>query len=112
MIRKMITTTRTWRPRPSDRRQPQPDCARKPPDEQAPGGAEARAPRASKPGHDIRYLCVSHRICEEHMGTALLGASSTEMMQDFPLHVSDGHLNKPRLINSLWTKVSERSEGV
>jgi hypothetical protein len=34
-------------------------------------------------------LCIisSHRICEEHMGTALLGASSTEMMQDFPLHV-------------------------
>jgi uncharacterized protein (DUF433 family) len=35
-------------------------------------------------------LCIisSHRICEEHMVTALLlGASSTEMMQDFPLHV-------------------------
>jgi hypothetical protein len=34
-------------------------------------------------------LCIisSHRICEEHMGTALLGASSTEMMQDFPLRV-------------------------
>ena len=34
-------------------------------------------------------LCIisSHRICEEHMGTALIGASSTEMMQDFPLHV-------------------------
>ena len=34
-------------------------------------------------------LCIisSYRICEEHMGTTLLGASSTEMMQDFPLHV-------------------------
>jgi hypothetical protein len=37
-------------------------------------------------------LCIisSHRICEEPMGTALLGASSTEMMQDFPLHVQEG----------------------
>jgi hypothetical protein len=26
--------------------------------------------------------------------------------------LSDAHLNKPRLINSLWTKVSEGSEGV
>src|SRR5262245_52257642 len=36
-------------------------------------------------------LCIisSYLICEEHMGTALLGASSTEMMQDFPLHVSE-----------------------
>jgi hypothetical protein len=36
-------------------------------------------------------LCIisSYRICEEHTGTALLGASSTEMMQDFPLHLLD-----------------------
>ena len=34
-------------------------------------------------------LCIisSHRLCEEPIGTALLGASSPEMMQDFPLHV-------------------------
>src|SRR5437588_8695837 len=28
------------------------------------------------------------------------------------VRLSDCHLNKHRLINSLWTKVSERSEGV
>ena len=33
------------------------------------------------------------------MGTALLGASSTEMMQDFPLHVSKRHIK--RLVKSL-----------
>jgi hypothetical protein len=41
------------------------------------------------------------------MGTALLGASSTEMMQGFPLHVSFSHLSKHRLINALAVEINE-----
>jgi len=34
-------------------------------------------------------LCIIsfHRICKEHVSTVLMGLSSTEMMQDCPLHV-------------------------
>jgi AhpD family alkylhydroperoxidase len=48
--------------------------------------AEARATFTDTHGGE---LCIisSHCICKEHLGTVLVSVSSTEMMQDYPLHV-------------------------